>query len=83
MTADFAPAPSGAGAGPSMLSPELAAFEVGNRVEAFDLKGAAELNGKIGTVTGHKPPERVMVDFGPPSGAKALKPANLEVVSKS
>mmetsp|Transcript_87122 Transcript_87122/g.154186 ORF Transcript_87122/g.154186 Transcript_87122/m.154186 type:complete len:564 (+) Transcript_87122:51-1742(+) len=51
------------------------AMEIGARVEAHSLVGAAHLNGYAGKVTAHQG-DRVGVDFGP-QGVKALKADNL------
>merc|ERR1740123_1824330 len=52
------------------------AIELGARVEAHSLVGAAHLNGLVGTACAYKG-DRVGVDFGSPHGVKALKATNL------
>mmetsp|Transcript_35625 Transcript_35625/g.65267 ORF Transcript_35625/g.65267 Transcript_35625/m.65267 type:complete len:570 (-) Transcript_35625:83-1792(-) len=56
-----------------------APMELGARVEAHSLVGAAHLNGMAGKVTAFQG-DRVGVDFGPSQGVKALKASNLLVL---
>jgi len=54
------------------------AFAPGDRVEAQGLRGAAELNGRRGTVESVLSCGRVVVDFGQPYGSKSLRPDTLK-----
>merc|ERR1719235_2504833 len=57
-------------------------FPPGASVEAHSLSAAAAVNGVRGTVAGLQG-ERVVVRFPAPHGEKALKAANLKLISTS
>lgn len=66
---------------PIIREVDISDFPVGSVVEVCGIKGQQDLNGLIGSVKSHQG-ARVGVQLPPPSGNKALKPANLRLVSK-
>jgi hypothetical protein len=59
-------------------------FQVGDLVEAHSLQSASHLNGLQGRIGGLQvgEPLRLQVEFAKPYGGKALRPANLKLVTK-
>lgn len=58
--------------------PRRGGFAPGDAVEAHGLRGAAELNGRRGTVQSVLSCGRLAVDFGQPHGVKSLRPDTLK-----
>eukprot|EP00756_Hemistasia_phaeocysticola_P022054 Hpha_TRINITY_DN15810_c1_g3::TRINITY_DN15810_c1_g3_i1::g.191304::m.191304 len=66
---------------PIIREVEASDFPVGSVVEVCGIKGQKDLNGLIGSVKTHQG-ARVGVQLPSPCGNKALKPANLRLVSR-
>ncbi|CAE7637823.1 unnamed protein product [Symbiodinium sp. CCMP2592] len=64
----------------SESEPPAASMKLGDRVESHSLASAPHLNGLVGKVVAFQE-GRVGVDFGSPHGVKALKEANLLLLS--
>eukprot|EP00756_Hemistasia_phaeocysticola_P012369 Hpha_TRINITY_DN15191_c3_g1::TRINITY_DN15191_c3_g1_i1::g.128339::m.128339 len=66
---------------PIIREVDVSDFPVGSVVEVCGIKGQPELNGLVGSVKSHQG-ARVGVQLPQPSGNKALKPANLRLMSR-